>query len=245
MVKVLVNGARGRMGREVVKAVGAQKDMELVGQTDLGDDLRAALVSSGAQVAVDFTVPSCALANAEAILDAGVRPVIGTTGFTPEQIRALVARATQRGIGGVIAPNFAIGAVLLMHYAAHAARYLPQVEIVELHHDAKVDAPSGTARMTAERIAAARGSVPAIVARPEGEGAAFRGGVVRGVPIHSVRLQGFVAHQEVIFGAQGQALTLRHDSFNRESFMPGVVLAVRESMRLRELVVGLEKILGL
>ncbi len=243
MIRVLVNGAKGRMGREVVKTVSAQRDMQIVAETDIEDDLRAVLAGTRPDVAVDFTIPSCARANAEAIIDAGVRPVIGTTGFTPDQLRALVARAAQKDIGGVIAPNFAIGAVLLMHYAAHAAKFMPQVEIIELHHDAKLDAPSGTARMTAERIAATRtGDVPS---SRKDEAVAFRGGTVAGVPIHSVRLQGFVAHQEVIFGAQGQALTLRHDSFNRESFMPGVVLAVRESMRLQELVVGLEKVLGL
>ncbi len=242
MIKVLVSGARGRMGREVVKAVCAQRDMEVAAQTDVEDDLRAALASVKPDVAVDFTAPACAYANARAIIDAGVRPVIGTTGFAPKEIEALAARAAEKGIGGVIAPNFAIGAVLLMHYAAHAARFLPQAEIIELHHDAKIDAPSGTARMTADMMAAARGGAPP---PRHAAGAEFRGGLVGGIPIHSVRLQGFVAHQEVIFGAQGQALTLRHDSFNRESFMPGVVLAIRESLRLGGIVVGLEKILGI
>ncbi|HAK96724.1 MAG TPA: 4-hydroxy-tetrahydrodipicolinate reductase [Planctomycetes bacterium] len=242
MIKVLVSGAAGRMGREVVTAVSAQRDMVVAAQIDIGDDLRAALAAAAPDVAIDFTTPASAYANARAIIEAGVRPVIGTTGLTPDEVGALVALAGSARLGGVIAPNFAIGAVLLMHYAAHAARFLPRAEIIELHHDAKIDAPSGTARMTAERMAAARGLAPAA---PHDARGGFRGGAVGGIPIHSVRLEGFVAHQEVIFGAQGQALTLRHDSFNRESFMPGVVLAVRESMRLDRVVVGLEKILGL
>lgn len=242
MIRVLVSGAAGRMGREVVKAVSAQRDMVVAAQVDIEDDLRDALATAAPAVAVDFTTPASAYANARAIIEAGVRPVIGTTGLTSDEVAALVALAGTAGLGGVIAPNFAIGAVLLMHYAAHAARFLEQAEIIELHHDAKLDAPSGTARMTAERMAAARGRPPEA---PREACGGFRGGAVGGIQIHSVRLKGFVAHQEVIFGAQGQALTLRHDSFNRESFMPGVVLAVREALRLDRIVVGLEKILGL
>jgi 4-hydroxy-tetrahydrodipicolinate reductase len=243
MISVLVNGARGRMGREVVKAVTGQDDLRLVAQTDLGDDLRTAIRESRADVAVDFTVPSTVAANVRVILAEGARPVVGTTGLAAEDIAELQAQARARGLGGVIAPNFAVGAVLLMHYAAHAARFLPHVEIVELHHDRKLDAPSGTARMTAERIARAR--------TPSGEHAetaaapGFRGGLVEGVPVHSVRLPGLVAHEEVIFGAPGQTLTIRHDSLSRESFMPGVLLAIRAAPRLRELIVGLERLLEL
>ena len=242
MIRVVVNGAKGRMGQEVVKAVSAESDLALVGETDLGDDLRATIIAEKAEVVVDFTIPSVVVANARIIIEAGARPVIGTTGLTGRDIDELSKAVEERGLGGVIAPNFAIGAVLLMHYAEHAARYLPHVEIVELHHDKKLDAPSGTAHMTAERVAAAREEAPAPIG---GSDAGFRGGQVAGVTVHSVRLPGLVAHQEVLFGAPGQTLSLRHDSISRESFMPGVVLAVREAPALDRLVVGLDKLLHL
>ena len=242
MIKVLVNGAQGRMGREVVKAVSAASDLSLVGQTDIDSDLSREIADQQPDVVVDFTVPDTVFATAWTIIDAGVRPVVGTTGLTTEEIHRLTERAQEQGEGGVIAPNFAIGAVLLMHYATQAAQYLPHVEIIELHHDRKLDAPSGTARLTAQRLAAARAKVaPDATA----QGIEFRGGRVDDVPIHSVRLPGLVAHQEVIFGAQGQTLRLRHDSLSRESFMPGVMLAVREVMKLERLVVGLDALLGL
>ena len=243
MITVLVNGARGRMGREVVKAVAAEPDLRLAGELDLGDVLETHLARLRPDVVVDFTVPAAVFANAAAILTAGARPVIGTTGLTAEQIAALRAQAHRQKLGGVIAPNFAVGAVLLMHYAAHAARFMPHAEVIELHHDRKLDAPSGTARLTAERIAAARTSAPSPPAgRDEG---GCRGGTVAQIPVHSVRLPGLVAHQEVIFGAAGQTLTLRHDSISRESFMPGVVLAIRRVMELDDLLVGLDALLGL
>jgi 4-hydroxy-tetrahydrodipicolinate reductase len=240
MIRVLVNGAKGRMGREVVAAVRKEADLELVGEIDLGDDLRQSIASGRAEVVVDFTHPS-----AGAILDAGACPVIGTTGFTPEDIQRLEERSLKLRRGGLIAPNFAIGAVLLMKFAAEAARYLPDVEIIEMHHDKKADAPSGTAVKTAEWIHASRGEHRSGPMDEKETIAGARGGRWREIPIHSVRLPGLVAHQEVIFGGLGQILTLRHDSISRESFMPGVILAVRKVRSLDRIVYGLEKLLEL
>ncbi len=213
MIRVAVAGAAGRMGATVCDAVLGAEDMELTGRADpaLGTTLTEVL--SDAEVVVDFTRPDTALANARACLAAGVHVVIGTTGFDVEELR---------GVGGAnafVAPNFAIGAVLMMRFAAEAARHLPKAEIVELHHDRKLDKPSGTAARTA----------------------ALMGGEV---PIHSVRLPGLVAHQEVILGGTGETLTIRHDSLDRASFMPGVLLAVRKVGGLTESpVVGLEHLL--
>lgn len=244
-IPVLVNGAKGRMGREACLAVKAEADLELVGETDLGDDLAAAIKSRGAAVVVDFTHPDFAVTNTRTILQSKARPVVGTTGFRPEEIKELQALASSLKLGGLIAPNFAIGAVLLMKFAAEAARHLPAVEVIELHHDQKLDAPSGTALKTVELMQeslSGRGWAP-----PAGKESVpgARGGTYLGVPIHSVRLPGYVAHQEVLFGGTGQVLTIRHDSLSRASFMPGVVLAVRKAPRLEALYYGLETILEL
>lgn len=249
MVKVLVNGARGRMGQEVVRAVGTARDMDLVRETDLGDDLARSIRQSGAEVVVDFTVPDSAVKNTMEILESGARPVVGTTGFRPDDVRELQDRAAELGRGGLIAPNFAIGAVLMMKFAAEAARFLPSVEVIELHHDQKLDAPSGTAVKTVELIRAALDAGD----RPEESPAAspdaresivgVRGGRYLGIPIHSVRLPGLIAHQEVLLGGTGQVLTLRHDTSARTAFMPGVLLAVRKAPLLDRLYYGLEQIL--
>jgi 4-hydroxy-tetrahydrodipicolinate reductase len=243
-INVLVNGAKGRMGREVVQAVKAEVDLALVGEADLGDRLDQAITSTAAQVVVDFTEPSSAVRNTEMILRSGACPVVGTTGFKPEDIARLQALALELRRGGVIAPNFAIGAVLLMRFASEAARFLPDVEIIELHHDQKADAPSGTAQKTAELIAEKRKSTPVRKSQDESV-PGVRGGRVQGIPIHSVRLPGLVAHQEVLLGGLGQLLTLRHDSISRTSFMPGVVLAIRKAPRLDQLYYGLERVLDL
>lgn len=245
MIQVLVNGARGKMGSEAVRAVQAESDLELVAATDVEDSLVESIRQSGAQVVVDFTHPDSALANAEAILDAGARPVIGTTGFTPEQIESLVERSRKAGLGGVIAPNFAIGAILMMKFAADAARFLPDVEIIELHHNQKADAPSGTAVKTAEWILESRGQAQGVLVDETETISGARGAEMEGLRIHSVRLPGLVAHQEVLLGGKGQLLSLRHDALNRESFMPGVVMAIREVMERRELVYGLEHLMDL
>ena len=242
-IRVLVNGAKGRMGQEVVKAVTAAADLELVDQTDLGDDLIARIKASQAQAVVDFTTAAVAFENTRKILEAGVHPVVGTSGLLAEQVAELQQLARDKDIGGLIAPNFAIGAVLLMKYAQDAARYLPDVEVIELHHNRKADAPSGTAVKTAQLIAEARQEIPkALVEEKElFEGA--RGSEVHGVRVHSLRLPGLVAHQEVIFGGTGETLTIRHDSIHRESFMPGVCLACRKVIGTQQLFYGLEHLL--
>jgi 4-hydroxy-tetrahydrodipicolinate reductase len=224
MIRVAVAGAAGRMGETVCRAVEGAEDMRLTGRADpaLGTSLDDVLAD--AQVVVDFTQPDTALENALACLAAGVHVVIGTTGFDQAPLRREALPEDSRAANVLIAPNFAIGAVLMMRFAAEAARHMQKAEIVELHHDAKIDAPSGTAARTAELMAAASdGAVP---------------------PIHSVRLPGLVAHQEVILGDVGQTLSIRHDTISRESFMPGVLLAVRRVGALEQSpVVGLESLL--
>jgi 4-hydroxy-tetrahydrodipicolinate reductase len=224
MIPVAVAGAAGRMGETVCAAVEGAEDLELVGRVDpvLGTALEEVL--PGAQVVVDFTRPDTALANALSCLRAGVHVVIGTTGFDPAPLHEVQSMQHRPSANVVIAPNFAIGAVLMMRFAAEAAEHMAKAAIIELHHDEKLDAPSGTAVRTAQLMAAAGG---------HGE-----------PPIHSVRLPGLVAHQEVILGDLGQTLTIRHDTISRESFMPGVLLAVRRVPTLEQpLVVGLEKLL--
>jgi len=223
MIRVVASGAAGRMGQAVCEAVEGAGDMELVARADpaLGVELTETL--AGADVVVDFTTPETALANARAALEAGVHAVVGTTGFDLEQLRE-AAESAGAGANCLVAPNFAIGAVLLMEAAQRIARHMPECEIVELHHEKKLDAPSGTAKRTAELIREAGGNVHE--------------------PIHSVRLPGFVAHQEVVFGGEGQTLSVRHDSIDRRSFMPGVLLAVRMvGDRPEPITVGLENLL--
>jgi 4-hydroxy-tetrahydrodipicolinate reductase len=218
-IAVAVSGAAGQMGATTCRAVERAADMQLVGRADpqLGTSLEEVL--DGADVVIDFSTPATALANASACLRAGVHVVVGTTGFDPAPLREIDTDAR-----ALIAPNFAIGAVLMMRFAAEAARHMQKAEIIELHHDRKIDAPSGTAKLTAQLMAEATGA---------GE-----------PPIHSVRLPGLVAHQEVLLGDEGQTLTIRHDSLSRESFMPGVLLAVRRVATLEQPVtVGLESLL--
>jgi len=208
--------------------------------------LAEAIATGRPEVLVDFTIARAAAANGEEALRHGVSPVIGTTGLPSEAIERLRALAAERRIGALIAPNFSIGAVLMMQFARQAARYLPAVEIVELHHDRKVDAPSGTAMRTAELILEARSERDATAPVAEEirlPGA--RGGDFRGIRIHSVRLPGYVAHQEVLFGGPAQTLSIRHDSFDRTSFMPGVLLAIRRVRSLEGLAIGLEHLLDL
>jgi 4-hydroxy-tetrahydrodipicolinate reductase len=221
MIRVAVSGASGRMGSTTCAAVEGAEDMELVARIDpsLGVELGPALSEHRPDVLVDFSIPSSAVANIRTAVAAGVHIVVGTTGFDRDEIRGL------EGANIFIAPNFAIGAVLMMLFAAQATKHMRAAEIIELHHDSKVDAPSGTAALTAQRMHEAAPDKPA-------------------PPIHSVRLPGLVAHQEVILGDVGQTLTIRHDSLDRESFMPGVLLAVRSVGSLGEpVVVGLERLL--
>lgn len=244
-IPVMVNGAGGRMGTQTVEAVRGADDLELVASTDLGDDLEEVIRAQQARVVIDFTEPAVAVENTEKILRAGAHPVVGTTGFRADDIRRLQELAASEKRGGLIAPNFAIGAVLLMKFAADAARYLPAVEVIELHHDQKLDAPSGTAMKTVEMIREASTDERKPLAGETETLPGARGARYMGVPIHSVRLPGFVAHEEVIFGGLGQILTIRHDSVSRESFMPGVLLAVRKVVQLDALYYGLETILEL
>lgn len=245
-ILVSVIGASGRMGSTVCDAVEAAEGLELVGRFDVGDDLGDL---AGADVVVEFSVPDASPANVAHCVAQGVHVVVGTTGWSEprlETLRGQVAAAPD-GTGVLIAPNFAIGAILMMAFAERAARFYESVEVIELHHPRKVDAPSGTAARTADLIGAARseaglGDVPdATEQDPDGA----RGARVHGVPVHSVRLRGLVAHQEVLFGAEGEQLTIRHDSFDRVSFMPGVVEGVRQVGSHPGVTVGLEHYLGL
>ena len=247
LVPVGVLGARGRMGTEVVKAVEAADDLRLVAAVDDGDPL-AALVDAGAQVVVDFTRPDVVMDNIRFCMDNNIHCVVGTTGFDEAKLATVAEWLEPKPeVGVVIAPNFGIGAVLLMRFAQEAARFFPSVEVVELHHPNKVDAPSGTAVRTARLVAAARRAA-GLPDSPDATTDALpgaRGADVEGVAVHAVRLTGLVAHQEVLMGSAGETLTLRHDSYDRASFMPGVLLAVREIGRRPGLTVGIESFLGL
>ncbi|GAA3545525.1 4-hydroxy-tetrahydrodipicolinate reductase [Kribbella ginsengisoli] len=247
MIKVAVLGAKGKMGAQTCQAVEASDDLELVAALDQGDDLDE-LTTAKAEVVVDFTRPEVVMDNLGWCIGHGIHAVVGTTGFTEERLATLRSQLeASSGTGVLIAPNFSIGAVLMMQFAAKAAPYYESVEIIELHHPDKVDAPSGTAQRTAQLIAEARrtaGSAPNPDATSTGiEGA--RGADVDGIPVHSVRLRGLVAHQEVLLGDVGETLSIRHDSMHRESFMAGVLLGVRKIVGTPGLTVGLEHFMDL
>jgi 4-hydroxy-tetrahydrodipicolinate reductase len=240
-IRVGVLGARGRMGSEVCRAVDAADDLELVAAVDVGDDREPV---RQAQVVVDFTRPDAVMDNLRWCIGAGLHAVVGTTGFDDGRIAEVRGWLDGSTVGVLIAPNFGIGAVLMMRFAATAAPYFDSVEIVELHHPNKVDAPSGTARRTAELVAQARhGQASPDATTEETEGA--RGASVAGVRVHAVRLAGLVAHQEVLLGGHGETMTIRHDSLSRESFMPGVLLGIRWVIEHPGLSVGIEAALGL
>jgi 4-hydroxy-tetrahydrodipicolinate reductase len=245
MTRVGVFGSRGRMGAEVCRAVDSAPDLELAAALDLGDDRAPA---EAAEVMVDFTHPDAVMDNISWCIDHGIHAVVGTTGFTDELLSRLRATlADHAGVGVLIAPNFSIGAVLMMRFAEQAAAFYESAEIIELHHPGKADAPSGTAANTARRIAAARHAA-ALGAPPDAtvqELPGARGAQVDGIRVHGLRLRGLVAHQEVLFGAEGETLTIRHDSLDRVSFMPGVLAAVRAISARPGLTVGIEPILGI
>ena len=253
-IKVVIAGFKGRMGQAAYHMVLKDPELELVGLVDPHESEnelagvpvfhdKEGVLLLDADVWIDFTIPKVAYEHTRFALEHGLAPVVGTTGFTTEEITDLIELSREKSLGGLIAPNFAIGAVLLMQFAAQAAKYFPNVEIIELHHDKKKDAPSGTAVKTAELISQVR--------QPQEQGApdeeeslpGARGANYQGMHIHSVRLPGLVAHQEVIFGSQGEGLTLRHDSYDRVSFMTGVNLGVKEVVKRHELVYGLEHLL--
>ena len=247
LMRVGVLGARGRMGSTVVDAVNAAAGMEVVAALDEGDAL-SDLVAASCRVVVDFTTPDAVMGNLEFAIGNGMHCVVGTTGFDNARLSQVRDWAdAQPGVGVLIAPNFSIGAVLMMHLSALAAPYFESVEVIELHHPDKVDAPSGTAAHTARAIAAARDKA-GLGAIPDATSSSLdgaRGATVEQVPVHSVRLRGLVAHQEVLFGGPGETLTIRHDSLDRSCFMPGVVLAVRSVERFPGVHVGLADYLDL
>ncbi|MGZ5407917.1 MAG: 4-hydroxy-tetrahydrodipicolinate reductase [Aeromicrobium sp.] len=247
MTRVAVLGAQGRMGSESVRRLSATDGIEVVAEIDLGDPLEA-LTDARAEVVVDFTNPSVVMGNLRWCIDHGIHAVVGTSGFDDERVAEVRGwLGDSPDVGVLIVPNFSIGAVLMMRFSAIAAPFFESVEVIELHHPDKVDAPSGTATRTAEIIAAARaeagkGPVPdATTSDPDGA----RGASVDGIHVHAVRARGLVASQEVLFGDKGETLTIRHDSIHRESFMPGVVAAVRGVADLRGITVGLDTVLGL
>ncbi len=249
MFNVGVLGSKGRMGSEVCKAVEAAADMHLACGIDMGDPVFT-LASEGANIVVDFTHPEVVMQNLEWCIKNGIHAVVGTTGFTEdrlEQVRKWCSEVPEVGV--LIAPNFGIGAILMMRFAAQAARFFESAEIVELHHPNKADAPSGTARHTAEAIAAARiaaglGTQPDAT-KTEASIPGARGADVSGIPVHAVRLRGLIAHQEVLFGHEGEIFTIRHDSMDRASFMPGVLEGIRGVQSHPGLTVGLDHYLGL
>ncbi|HEL2308450.1 TPA: 4-hydroxy-tetrahydrodipicolinate reductase [Streptococcus suis] len=253
-IKVIIAGFKGKMGSTAVEMVKGDTALSLAAlvdpfatETEVDGvpifKTKEEVASLEADVWVDFTTPKFAYENTRFALENGFAPVVGTTGFTPEEIEELTALSTEKGLGGLIAPNFAIGAILLMQFAAQAAKYFPNLEIIELHHDKKKDAPSGTAVKTAELISQVRQSQTQGAADEEELIAGARGAEFDGFRIHSVRLPGLVAHQEVIFGAQGEGLTIRHDSYDRISFMGGVNLGIKEVVKRSQLVYGLEHLL--
>lgn len=243
MIKVGVLGARGRMGAEVVKAVNDAPDLDLVAALDLGDSLDL-LKTNGAEVVVDFTTPDSVMANLEFLISNGISAVVGTTGFDAERLTKIEKLAAANSkVGILIAPNFAIGAVLMMEFATKAAKYFESAEIIELHHPNKVDAPSGTAARTAELMSKARSDAK-LGAMPDATSTSLpgaRGATVGDIPVHSIRLRGLVAHQEVLLGGLGETLSIRHDSLDRAGFMPGVLLGVRKVVATPGLTFGLEK----
>lgn len=246
MIRVAVTGAKGRMGSTVVAAVNGAPDMEVVAELDAGDPITAESVR-GAAVAVDFSVPAVTEANVHALLDAGVDVVVGTTGWTEESYARVREHAEATGRAVLIAPNFAMGAVLAMKFAALAAPYFESAEVIEMHHPGKVDAPSGTAVATARGIAKARaeaglGQMPDATQTDE---LGSRGGRVEGIPVHAVRLRGLTASEEILLGNEGEQLVIRTDSFDRVSFMPGVLLGVRRVSGRTGLTIGLDQVMGL
>ncbi|MGO9033580.1 4-hydroxy-tetrahydrodipicolinate reductase [Mycobacterium sp.] len=244
-MRVAVLGSKGKVGATMVQAVQAAEDLTLSAEVDAGDPL-SLLTDNKTEVVIDFTHPDVVMDNLKFLIDNGIHAVVGTTGFTDERLQQVRAwLAAKPDVSALIAPNFAIGAVLSMHFARQAAPFYESVEVIELHHPHKADAPSGTAARTAALIAEARKELPP---NPDATTASLpgaRGADVDGVPVHSVRLAGLVAHQEVLFGTAGETLTIRHDSMDRTSFVPGVLLAVRRVAEQPGLTVGIESLLNL
>lgn len=262
-IRVVIHGAAGRMGREVLSALCWDPELEAVGAVDLKADrdylslpdgsgeipfssnLEEILVPARPDVLVDFTIREAAMPAARLAAKQGVNLVIGTTGLSPSDVEEIEKLCREGGVGAVVAPNFSLGAVLMIHLAKLAARYFDYAEIIEKHHEAKADAPSGTALATARAMAESRGKPFNYPELKKESLSGTRGGQIEGVSVHSVRLPGLLAHQEVILGAPGQTLTIRHDSISRESFMPGVIMAIKRVVQAKGLIYGLETLLGL
>jgi 4-hydroxy-tetrahydrodipicolinate reductase len=261
-INVVVHGASGRVGQEVVKAVSQEPGMKLVGAVDLkvsapelvlpdgagkvpfSADFKSILTTCKPDVVVDFTVAKACMPAVRIAAEMGVSMVIGTTGFSADELAEMERLAKSRKIGIVVASNFALGAVLMIHLAKIAGKFFDHAEIIELHHDRKMDAPSGTALSTARAMAEAKGK-PFLLPAVQGAASVSRGESSGGINVHAVRLPGLMAHQEVIFGTAGQTLTIRHDTINRECYMPGVIMAVKEVLKRKTYIYGLDKLLGL
>jgi 4-hydroxy-tetrahydrodipicolinate reductase len=242
-IPILINGAQGKMGQETVKAVLAHpKDFSLVAKIGSNDNLANAIHQYQPQVVIDFTNADAVFNNTQTIIEANVHPVIGTSGLLKDQIALLQDNCAKLKLGGLIVPNFSLGAVLMMKYAKEIARHFSMVEIIEMHHATKLDSPSGTAMRTAELIASAKISAPeSMHTKQTLEGA--RGAHYATIPIHSIRLPGIVANQEVVFGAPGETLSIKHTTIDRQCFMPGVLLACKKVLELNKLVYGLEEVI--
>jgi 4-hydroxy-tetrahydrodipicolinate reductase len=241
-IRVLINGCHGKMGSLALKTLAANNHFTIAGAIGHHDNLTAEIKKSAAEVVVDFTNAEAVLKNIETIIEAGVHPVIGTSGLLKDQIFKLKEQCANLKLGGIIAPNFSLGAILMMKYAAEIAKHFNEVEIIEMHHAGKLDSPSGTAIRTAEMLAASRTIMPERIKSHETILGA-RGAQYENIPIHAVRLPGLVASQQIIFGGIGETLTFRHDTIDRECFMPGVVLACKKVMELNQLIYGLEHII--
>lgn len=243
-IRVLVNGAQGKMGQQTIKTISdLATDFTLVGAIGKDNDLAKEIRKNQAQVVVDFTSADVVFQNAEIIINAGAHPVIGTSGLLKNQVHILQEHCAKLKLGGIIAPNFSLGAVLMMRYAQEIVKYFPYVEIIEMHHNGKLDSPSGTALRTAELLAAARINKPSFPLDVHETIPGARGANLDHIPIHAVRLPGLIAHQQIIFGGLGETLTIRHDTIDRQCFMSGVVFACKKVLEIDNLVFGLEHLL--
>ena len=237
-LKIIVNGACGRMGSITCNTIESAEDMQLVGRANKNDNLDAMIKNLKPNIVIDFTTPNAVYNNCKIIIDNNVHPLVGTTGLDSTKISELQKRCDQQKLGGIIAPNFSLGAILMMKYAQDAARYFPDCEIIEMHHDKKIDAPSGTAIKTAELMG------QSLSKKTESQPLdASRGEIHHGIPVHSIRLPGLFAHQSVMFGSLGEVLTIKHDAMTRASMMPGILLACRKLPALDRLIYGLENII--
>lgn len=242
-INIIVNGSNGKMGQLAVKTLQNTPGFTVVGQLGRTDNLASEIKNTQAQVVVDLTTAEAAFKNTQTIIECNAHPVIGTSGLLKEQIKELEKLCLQKKLGGIIVPNFSLGAVLMMKYSQECARYFPNVEIIEMHHNGKLDSPSGTAVRTAELIAAARTTHPTALENTRETVPGARGATYENITIHSVRLPGMVADQQVIFGGMGETLSIHHRTIDRQCFMPGVVLACQKVVTLKELMYGLEGVL--